>query len=145
MYITRKLDEVKADCLRQILYCINCCLACFEKTLKFLTRNAYIEISISGRSFLPSAKRSFKFMISHAISLATINAVTFLVLWLSRIIIAIGIGIGAYYWQKEKFDQNTYNYIYTAAVISGILAFIIAHIFMEVYDVSKKFSSNLRE
>jgi hypothetical protein len=34
---------------------VKCCLWCCEKCLKFLNRNAYIEIAIYGKSFCRSA------------------------------------------------------------------------------------------
>lgn len=119
----------------QCLNCIQCFLACFEKTLKFITRNAYIEMSISGKAFIPSAKKSFKFMVNNAISVATVNAVTFILLWFSKFVIAIAVSTGAFYWQQNTKTEDDFNYTFSAAVISGLLALIVSHIFMEVYDV----------
>ena len=122
-----------------MLNCVQCCLACFEKTLKFLTRNAYIEMAISGNGFLYSAKKSFKFMVNNALNLATINAITFILIWFSKILLSGAIGAAAFYWQKQKFPETAYNYNFSAAIYSGLGTFFIAHIFLEVYDVIQKF------
>ena len=99
-----------------MLNCVQCCLACFEKTLKFLTRNAYIEMAISGNGFLYSAKKSFKFMVNNALNLATINAITFILIWFSKILLSGAIGAAAFYWQKQKFPETAYNYNFSAAI-----------------------------
>jgi len=135
-YITTKLDEYKLGFLTCMLNCVQCCLACFEKTLKFLTRNAYIEMAISGNGFLYSAKKSFKFMVNNALNLATINAITFILIWFSKILLSGAIGAAAFYWQKQKFPETAYNYNFSAAIYSGLGTFFIAHIFLEVYDMT---------
>jgi len=135
-YICSKLDQAKMNFVKSLLNVVQCCLACFEKTLKFITRNAYIEMAISGRGFIVSAKKSFSFMIRNALSLATINVITFVLLWMSKLLLAGGVAAGAFYYQKTKFAPTDYNFNFTAALVTGLATFVIAHIFLEVYDMS---------
>ena len=122
-----------------MLNCVQCFLACFEKTIKFITRNAYIEMSISGKGFIPAAKKSFKFMVSHALSLATVNIITFVLLWFCKVCVALSVAAGAFYWQKNHKTEDEFNYTFSAALISGTLALMISHMFMEVFDVRNFF------
>jgi len=39
--------------------CIQCCLWCLEKCIKFLNKNAYIQVAILGTDFCTSAKNAF--------------------------------------------------------------------------------------
>lgn len=39
--------------------CCRCCLACFEKCVKFLTEQVYIRIALTGESFCPAMKSCF--------------------------------------------------------------------------------------
>ncbi|MEN2496142.1 MAG: hypothetical protein MHMPM18_000701 [Marteilia pararefringens] len=135
-YVAKRLESAQLNLCQSCLSCIQCFLSCFEKSIKFLTRNAYIEMAISGKGFLTSAKDSFKFMVDHALSLVALNAITFILLWFSRFIIVLIISFSAFYWQKNHYDDNQYNYSFSAAVVSGLVAFYVAHIFMDVYDMS---------
>lgn len=42
------LQNHTGKCADTVLKCCQCCLYCFEKILKYLSRNAYIEIGIKS-------------------------------------------------------------------------------------------------
>mmetsp|Transcript_16358 Transcript_16358/g.1461 ORF Transcript_16358/g.1461 Transcript_16358/m.1461 type:complete len:82 (+) Transcript_16358:712-957(+) len=45
-----------------ILNCLRCYMNCFEKFIRFLNRNAYIQIALSGRSFCSAAKEGMRLL-----------------------------------------------------------------------------------
>lgn len=45
-YLEMYLRTHKGKCVECMLKCCQCCLYCFEKILKYVTRNAYIEIGM---------------------------------------------------------------------------------------------------
>ena len=47
---------------KAILKCLQCFLWCLEKCLKFLNKNAYIVIAMTGKSFCPSAQQVTRFI-----------------------------------------------------------------------------------
>lgn len=85
--------------------CCQCCLYCLEKILKFITRNAYIEIgkllltyctftknsfiiiAIHGYSFCRAGQQAFKILTSNALRVAAINSVGDFVLFLGKILV----------------------------------------------------------
>lgn len=42
--------------IRIIMKCCNACLYCFEEVIKFLSRNAYIEVGMIRNLFNPSSR-----------------------------------------------------------------------------------------
>jgi len=56
-YIQRKFSGELGPIGEFFLKCLQCCLWCFEKCLKFLNKNAYIEIAIYGYSFCTAARQ----------------------------------------------------------------------------------------
>merc|ERR1739848_372678 len=46
-----------------VLKVVGCCIWCFEKLVKFLNKNAYIQIAILGKPFCTSAKNAFFFIL----------------------------------------------------------------------------------
>ena len=69
--------------------CIHCCLACFEKTLKYLNRNAYIMVAVHGSNFCVSAYKSFTLLAANVLRVAAINTVGDFVLFLAKVAIVV--------------------------------------------------------
>lgn len=61
------------------MFCIvKCCLWCLEKFIRFMNKNAYIQIAINGTSFCTACKDAFLLLLSNAgrtIILAGIGAI----------------------------------------------------------------------
>lgn len=43
-----------------LLDCLSCLVACFERCIEYLNKNAYIQIALTGKSFCPAAKEAFE-------------------------------------------------------------------------------------
>ena len=59
-YIDRKIKKHigSSNPINIILKVCQCCLWCFEKCLKFLNKNAYIEVAIYGYNFCKAAQKA---------------------------------------------------------------------------------------
>jgi hypothetical protein len=68
-YIQRQLNRQgnTSRVLKWLLCCMQCCFACVEKFLKFLNKNAYIEIAVYGYSFCEASKMAFQLLTRNAI------------------------------------------------------------------------------
>jgi solute carrier family 44 protein 1 (choline transporter-like protein) len=64
-----------------------CCLACFDSFLQYLTKNAYVIITINGSSFCIAGKRAFQLLSSNALRVLAINSVGDFVLLLGKIFV----------------------------------------------------------
>ena len=49
--------------LKTVLACLQCILACFERFMKFINVNAYIETAIYGYNFCRAAMKAFKLLV----------------------------------------------------------------------------------
>ena len=49
--------------LKAVLACLQCILACFERFMKFINVNAYIETAIYGYNFCRAAMKAFKLLV----------------------------------------------------------------------------------
>jgi hypothetical protein len=79
-----------------ILSCLQCCFACLEKLLKFINKNAYIMIAVSGTSFCTSAKNALNLLVRNAFRLIAVDFVATFVLFLSKCVVAVGVSAGLY-------------------------------------------------
>lgn len=53
---TLGIDASKASIAQFAIKCASCCIACFERAIRFLTENAYIMMAITGKNFCTSAQ-----------------------------------------------------------------------------------------
>ena len=60
-YIDKKTQALqeKNKALKIAFKVIACCMWCFEKVVKFISKNAYIMVAMQGGSFCRSTKRAF--------------------------------------------------------------------------------------
>lgn len=68
-YFSKKLEKVTGEdnCFtKAFMRCIECFLACFDRMMRYLTRNAYIYMAISSESFCSSALNSFILVLKNA-------------------------------------------------------------------------------
>lgn len=72
-----------------LLRMCQCCLACFESFLQYLSKNAYIIISIDGSSFCIAGRRAFHLLSSNALRVIAINSVGDFVLFLGKVFVVV--------------------------------------------------------
>jgi hypothetical protein len=137
----------KSDLAKFIIKCVDCCLWCCEKCMKFLNRNAYIEMAIYGKSFCRSAMNAFAILLRNALRVAAINSIGDLVLFVCKMIItAIGAIAAFFYFQnKETIAENSGSAGSTVPddvqweslqiVLITILAYFVANMFIGVYEM----------
>jgi choline transporter-like protein 2/4/5 len=84
-YIQRKCSLHKNKVTEAIICCIGCCLWCFEKCVKFLNKNAYIQTAIYGYSFCKAARTAFFLLLRNILRVAAVNMVSGFVIMLGKV------------------------------------------------------------
>ncbi|KAF5305606.1 hypothetical protein FQR65_LT07686 [Abscondita terminalis] len=127
------LKTHEGNCVNCLVKCCQCCLCCFEKILKYLTRNAYIEIAIHGYNFCQAGKQAFKTLTSNALRVATINSVGDFVLFLGKLLVVVAtVLIGVELIQKK--DGIIHSWV--PLTLAGLFAYFISHCFLSVYEMA---------
>lgn len=119
--------------------CCQCCLLCFEKVLKYINKNAYIEVAIYGYNFCKGAKKAFQHIQSNLIRVAAINSVGNFILLLGKIAIVVAtifIGIEIMQSKSPESDGRTVTHIWAPVLLGGLIAYIIADCFISVYGMT---------
>merc|ERR1712183_1070270 len=55
-----------------VLKVVQCCIWCFEKCIKFLNKNAYIQTALLGTNFCTSAKNAFWLIFRNMVRFGTL-------------------------------------------------------------------------
>ncbi|KAK3925681.1 Choline transporter-like protein 1 [Frankliniella fusca] len=131
-WIQARLKGSDNDISKCLFRTCQCCLYCFEKILKYLTRNAFIEISMYGHNFCRAGEQAFKMLASNALRVAAINSVGDFVLWLGKALVVIAtVLIGVELLQTKEGIQHAW----VPLGLAGLFAFLVSHCFLTVYEM----------
>lgn len=64
------------DIIHFIYKCVKCLFSCAERFLRFITKNAYIQIAIYGDPFCTSARRAYDLLMRNVVRVGTVNAIS---------------------------------------------------------------------
>lgn len=138
MLSTKQLQQ-NNRLVKVLFMSVRCCLWCFEKCLKFLSKNAYILIAMQGSSFCSASVQSFKILLSNLARVAVVNSISFFLLLLVKTTITLATGIVVF-----SLIANSSSLLGDAKVtspmapvlVSCVLAWLVASAFANVYDTA---------
>lgn len=118
-----------------LLCCCQCCLWCFEKFVKFLNKNAYIQTAIFGTPFCRSAREAFSLIARNVGKIGSISYVSTIVLFVGKFFISCLTTGAAFIYIQNGIGEELYS-------VGGPLAFIfvisyfIGDMFLDIFDMS---------
>ena len=139
-YISRKTKgaQGKNALLKCIFKILNCCLYCFEKCVKYISRKAYIIIAIKGSSFCSATVTVFQLLLSNGGSIAVVNIISGMMMILGKLlIVACSVALGFLVFQfYTPLTSGNFALISTVLplILVGILAWFVATGFLSVFD-----------
>jgi hypothetical protein len=97
-YIGKKMEDATGgNCFTKCLVgCCNCCLACFDKFIKYMNQQAYIYMAIAGDGYCTSALNAFLLMARYAITFGMVNTITDVFIFIVKWSIALGTTVIAF-------------------------------------------------
>ncbi|ESP02472.1 hypothetical protein LOTGIDRAFT_237969 [Lottia gigantea] len=131
-FIDARLRGAKNVVAQVLLKILGCCLWLFEKFLKFLNANAYIEIAIHGYGFCKAAKSAMSVIIRNVLRVAAVNSVASFLLFIGKLAtVAVVAVIGL-----EVFKNKELNYLWLPITLACIISYIIASSFLSLYEMA---------
>ena len=123
--------------IQYILCCCRCCLDCLDRFVKYINRNAYIQIALTSENFCPSAMASFTLMLKHSAKFSLVSGIgnIFIVLGkmtISSLVCLIGFII-LENW--EEIDDALDSPITPLAVIF-LISYVVGAVFVSVFSTS---------
>lgn len=118
-----------------ILCCCQCCLWVFEKVIKFLNKNAYIQTAIFGTPFCRSARESFALITRNAGKIGSITYVSTIVLFVGKCFISFLATGAAYIYIERDLGEDLYSVAGPLALIFA-LSYFVGDIFLDIFDMS---------
>lgn len=142
-YVDSKTKGVQEkNCVvRYLMKVVHCCLWCFEKCIKFVTKNAYIYVAMRGYSFCKASRNAFGALISNMKQFAVTSVITSIFILLGKLLITLSVGFIAYIWVEydDDFGEGKDNELHLPVlpvIVTALVAYFSATLFLNVYDLS---------
>ncbi|KAL7012095.1 hypothetical protein ACKWTF_014627 [Chironomus riparius] len=133
-YIKNTANNNKNAVVALIAVCFMCLIDLLEQFLAYLVRNAYIIIAKEGTPLLDSGKRSCRLLMDNINDVIALNHFGDLVLFVCRLLIVLIAGCVGYTVLSENMPNS--DYIALPLILGCILAFLIAHCFVMVFEMT---------
>merc|ERR1711957_5748 len=129
----KQLEAQGNKAMACVLKILRCLVTCFEKCVKFLNKNAYIQIAIKGKNFCRSAKNAFQLIWRNAARFFVVCSLSYIVHFIGWLTIMGGTTVtGWYILAAMKPDAN----VWAPMAVFITLSIVIAKVFMAVFGLA---------
>ena len=132
--IQRQVKKANNRIADALLCCCQCCLWCFEKCIKFLNKNAYIQTAIFGTAFCKSAREAFFLIARNAGRIGAITYVSGAVLFIGKLFISAVTTSASYYVMNELIGDEVFS-LAGPTIFIFIISYFISDMFMDIFDM----------
>lgn len=119
--------------------CIQCCLACFERFIKFLNKNAYIQIALTGKNFCFAAKDGFLLAAHNPLRYSVLYGITGVFVFFGKVCIGALTALAAYLTitKWDKFSEQLFSPVIPTLIVL-VFAYGVGNVFMTVYGMASE-------
>jgi choline transporter-like protein 2/4/5 len=140
-YLDEKTKDVQESNIgvKVAMKIVQCCLWCFEKCIKFLSKNAYIIVIVESSSFCEGAKRSFKLIFANALRMAAAQAVSGIVIMCGKIFICLLSTLATYQFIFARVgiaDDVDISSAMMPTFLACLCSYVCASCFLYVYGIT---------
>ena len=141
-FVEEKVEAKSNPVTRFIFCCCKCCFWCLEKFMRFINKNAYIEIAVYGYNFCTAARKGFFLLMRNILRVTVLNGITSFILFIFKLAISLGMSIGTFYffsWSSSSGNQffglANIHYMWVPVMVVGLSSYVITSAFFGVYDM----------
>lgn len=141
--LRRQLKVVEATpaacCIRMIWCCTQCCLGCVEWTIKFINRNAYIMIAITGKGFCKAAAMATGLIINNILRIGTVNVIGDVMLFLGKLCVSLACALFAFLMLDTHQYKSSHHKISSPlfpVLFCWGLGYVVASLFFAVVEMA---------
>eukprot|EP00450_Noctiluca_scintillans_P039716 CAMPEP_0194476184 /NCGR_PEP_ID=MMETSP0253-20130528/101_1 /TAXON_ID=2966 /ORGANISM="Noctiluca scintillans" /LENGTH=824 /DNA_ID=CAMNT_0039315027 /DNA_START=56 /DNA_END=2530 /DNA_ORIENTATION=- len=133
LYWLKKQAEAQGNIV-MVYVCkiLGCLVWCFEKCVKFLNKNAYIQIALMGTNFCVSAKHAFWLILRNALRFGAVMALSYMVHVIGYLLITVLTGFAGYFILVAMYPDVQPTFPVICYVVIG---YLVAKIFMGVFGL----------
>ena len=136
-YYRKKIQTAsKNNRVVKVLLCLTSyCLACLDRCVKYITKNAYIQVALTSKNFCVSAWNGFLLVVKNALRYGITHSVGCIFMFLGKLFIVCVTVLICYlllnYWPAAKAAVST---PYGPCFVAGVIGYLVGSIFMSVFS-----------
>jgi len=131
-YLQKQAEQQKNFVMVKIAKAIQCCLECFERLIKFLNKNAYIQIAILGKNFCKSAWNAFCLILRNAARIGVLGLIGSIVKYIGLIFITGGTTVVGYFIVIAMYEEEISSPV-IPILICFMIGYLVGNLFMNVF------------
>jgi len=132
-YLEKQAAAQKNRVMVIVFKILGYCIWCFEKCLKFITKNAYIQVALVGKNFCKSAKAAFNLIMRNMLRFGVFAMLGGVVNWLGiACIMSITLFIGYYVLGLMHPEVSPFM----PMVLFAMMSYVVARLFMMVFHLA---------
>lgn len=137
-YVAKKVQDAAGNnaFTKGLLCCVRCCLDCFDRFMRYLTRNAYIYMAISSESFCSSALNAFILILKNSAKFAFVEGFSDAFMFIAKICIATFATCSSLVIMKYSLKSNPVSSPIVPGLVMLFISFIVAGIFVSIFDAA---------
>lgn len=133
MYIEKQAAAAKNKVMVVIMKILGCLLWVFEKCLKFITKNAYIQIALVGKNFCVSGKKAFQLITRNFVRFGVFALLGGMVNMLGIMMIVLTTSFIGYYFLTSMHPDIS---AVVPVMIYMSVSYVVAKLFMMVFHLA---------
>jgi len=133
----KKMAGKEGRTIRLVLGCLQCYVACFERFIKFLNKNAYIQIALTGKNFCMAAKDGFFLVLRNPLRFGIVAGIGSIFVFFGKIFIAAITALAGFIavTKWDHFSKELYS-PFIPVIIIFVFAYAIGAVFMTIYGLA---------
>jgi len=132
-YLEKQASAQKNRVMVLVFKVVGCIIWCFEICVKFLNKNAYIQIALNGTPFCTAAKKAFFLILRNMLRFAAVVALSAAVNVIGFISIMVSTTVIGYFLVRAMHDDV--NPV-MPCVSYLVMSYIVAKLFMNVFGLA---------
>lgn len=136
-YYRKKIQAASKD--NPVVKCLLCytsyCLACLERCIKFITKNAYIQVALTSKNFCRSAWNAFLLVVKNMGRFGAVHTIGAIFMFLGRIFIICVTVVCCYImltqWPEPKSKISA---PYFPCIVAGFIGYLVGAVFISVFS-----------
>lgn len=142
-YIDHNTKELQQSniLIKIFMKVVQCLMWCFEKILKFISKNAYILIAMKGNSFCTSTFNAFSIILGNLARVGTVSFISIFVLLLCKVSVSVASAVITYQILSSYADYGVggskqLSNVFIPVIFTFIIGYTISSIALGVYETT---------
>ncbi|KAJ8605234.1 hypothetical protein CTAYLR_000495 [Chrysophaeum taylorii] len=130
----RAAPSERSRIARLAISCVDCCLGCVERCVRFVNKHAYVETAIRGVGFCAAGRRAFSLLTNHGLRVASCAVVATFVLNLGTLAVTTATAFSFYAYATVHFDDGELHSFIPPTVVVFLMALAAVKVFNGIFD-----------